>query len=452
MEQIERISGKQASRDIMRLFLPCLVELFLGQLAGMIDTMMVSGIGTAALNAVGICGNPILLLTMIFTALNVGTTALISRAKGEGDIHKANEIARQAIVINLIVGVLMMIAGFFLIEPMIAMMGTPNAETAVLAADYMRYRIVAMPFLAVGTANNAILRGMGNTRAPMLYNLVANAVNVLFNWLLINGIWFFPQMGVSGAALATTICNITGTAIGCVLLLRGISDIKLNFKEKFSFDRALLWNISIIGMPSMGEQVVFRLGHILFSRLTISLGATDYAAHQIVWNILNLIMLLGSAMQMAVAPLTGQCLGREDVKRAEDYHKYSIWILLISMILSALICLFFGRQLLMLYSPEADVLTAALPVLRVVAATLPIMAFQYVYGGALAGAGDTKFNAPIFMVTVIAVRLPLAFVAKEVLGWGLMGINLATLIDVLLRHVLFYARYKTGKWKSVKLK
>lgn len=452
MEQVERISGKQAGRDILRLFLPCLVELFLGQLAGMVDTMMVSGIDTDSLNAVGICGNPLLLLMMIFTALNVGTTALISRAKGEGNIHKANEIARQTIVINLIAGLVMTVAGWFLVEPMIAMMGTPNARTAELAAEYMRYRILGMPFIAVGTANNAILRGMGNTRAPMLYNLAANAINVLFNWLLIHGVWIFPEMKVGGAALATTICNFSGTAISCVLLLRGISDIKLSLKEKFSFDRAMLANITKIGLPSMGEQVVFRLGHILFSRQLISLGATDYAAHQIVWNILNLIMLLGSAMQLAVAPLTGQCLGRNDVKRAEDYHKYSIWILLAAKILSALVCLLFGRQLLMLYSPEAAVMEAALPVLQVLGAYLPIMAFQYVYGGALAGAGDTKFNAPIFMVTVIVVRLPLAIVAKEVLGWGLMGINLATAVDVLLRHFLFYARYKTGKWKTVKLR
>lgn len=452
MEQIERISGKQAGRDIMRLFLPCLVELFLGQLAGMIDTMMVSGIGTKALNAVGICGNPVLLLMMIFTALNVGTTALISRAKGEGNIHKANEIARQAIVINFIVGLVMMVAGWFLVDAMIAMMGAPDPETAALATDYMRFRIVAMPFLAIGTANNAILRGMGNTRAPMLYNLAANAINVLFNWLLIHGIWIFPEMGVSGAALATTICNFSGTVISCVLLLRGISDIKLSLKEKFSFDRALIWNISKIGAPSMGEQIVFRIGLILFGRLTISMGSTDYAAHQLCWNILNLIMLLGSAMQMAIAPLTGQCLGRKDIKRAEDYHKYGIWILFGTMVISALICLFFGRYLLMMYSPAPDVMEAAVPVLRILGAYLPMMSFQYIYGGALAGAGDTKFNAPIFAVTVLAVRLPLAMVAKDILGWGLIGVNLATAVDILMRHVLFYARYKIGKWKTVKLK
>ena len=94
----------------------------------------------------------------------------------------------------------------------------------------------------------------------------------------------------------------------------------------------------------------------------------------------------------------------------------------------------------------------ALPLLRILGAYLPIMAFQYVYGGALAGAGDTKYNAPIFMISVIAVRLPLAIVAKDILGWGLIGINLATAVDVLLRHFLFYARYKTGKWKTVKLR
>ncbi len=452
METVERISPKQGYRDILRLMLPCLVELFLGQLVSMVDMIMVGGLGTQAINAVGICGNPTMLLMMIFTALNVGTTALISRAKGEGNIYKANQVARLAWVVNILAGLLMLGLGLALTNPLIAMMGAPNTDTAALAAQYLRMRIYGMPFIAITTANNAILRGMGNARTPMIYNLLANGINVLFNWLLIHGIWFFPELGVVGAALATTVSNVASTVISCALLLHGHSDIHIRLREKYGFDKGMLSNLFRIGAPSMAEQLVFRIGLILFGRLVISLGEVDYAAHQLCWNILNLVMLCGQSMQMAISPLTGQCLGRKAPEHAEDYAKYGVHLLLLAMALCGLLCIFLGRPLLMLYSPEADVLAAALPILRLFGLYLPAMAPQYVHGGVLAGAGDTKYNAAFFIISTVIVRIPLALLFKDVWHWGLLGVNLALMIDTLLRWVLFSGRYKMGKWKTVKLK
>ncbi|MBO5784264.1 MAG: MATE family efflux transporter [Clostridia bacterium] len=452
MESAERLSPKQGYRDILRLMLPCLVELFLGQLVSMVDMIMVGGLGTQAINAVGICSNPTMLLMMIFTALNVGTTALISRAKGEGNIYKANQVARLALIINILAGLLMLGLGLIFNKALIAMMGSPDAQTATLSAQYLRMRIYGMPFIAIGTANNAILRGMGNARTPMIYNLAANGINVLFNWLLINGVWFFPEMGVVGAALATTISNVAAAVISCALLLHGHSDIQIKLKERFGLDTAMLSNLFRIGAPSMAEQIIFRIGLIICGRLTISLGAVDYAAHQLCWNILNIVLLCGSAMQMAISPLTGQCLGRQSSKTAEDYAKYGVHLLLLGMTLCGLLCIFLARPLLMLYSPEADVLSAALPIMRLFGIYLPTMAFQYVHGGVLSGAGDTKYHAVFFFFSSIVVRIPLTLLFKDVWHWGLLGVNLAVMLDTLLRWVLFSGRYRMGKWKTVKLK
>ena len=117
-----------------------------------------------------------------------------------------------------------------------------------------------------------------------------------------------------------------------------------------------------------------------------------------------------------------------------------------------LMCNIFSEQLMMLFSPEPDVLKAGLPVLRIFGASLPILAVQCTYNGALQGAGDTKFNAPIFLLTTICIRLPVAMLFKDVFGWGLVGVNSASIVDQIVRAALFYARYKTGKWKTIKLK
>lgn len=122
----ESISTKQAMGDILRLFGPCLVELFLTQLASMVDMAMVGGLGTRAINAVGINTQPIILLNIIFTALNVGTTALISRAKGEGDSAKVNRVLGTAMLLSAILGLLTSTIGAVFADAIIGMMGRPR--------------------------------------------------------------------------------------------------------------------------------------------------------------------------------------------------------------------------------------------------------------------------------------------------------------------------------------
>lgn len=452
MEKTEQLSKKQIYSDILRYMMPCLIELLLAQLVSMIDMMMVGGLGTKAINAVGVNMNPTLLLVMIFSALNVGTTALVSRAKGEGDRKKINQIVRQALLITGVVGVAMTAIGFILSEQLIAMMGVENADTAEMAVAYLRWRLIGVIPIGFSSAIAAALRGVGNARTAMYYNLFGNAANVLFNWLLIQGVWIFPEMKVAGAALATSIGQTLSMVIAFAVLFKGSGEVKLDLRERFVFDRGIFSNMITIGMPAMAEQVVFRIAMILFGRMTVSLGEVDYAAHQICWNILNFVLLIGQSMQMATAPITGQCVGRNDTKRAEVYNRHAFLLLFVAMTACGLMCNIFSEQLMMLFSPEPDVLKAGLPVLRIFGASLPILAVQCTYNGALQGAGDTKFNAPIFLLTTICIRLPVAMLFKDVFGWGLVGVNSASIVDQIVRAALFYARYKTGKWKTIKLK
>ncbi len=453
MNVAERLSKRQIYSDILRYVMPCLIELLLAKAASVIDMIMVGQLGTQAINAVGVNNNPTLLLVMVFAALNVGTTSLISRAKGEGDRKKLNDIMRQALLISGIVGIVMTVAGILLSEQLIAMMGVENPDTAALAVSYFRWRLIGgvIP-IGLTSAITAALRGIGNARTAMFYNFFGNCTNVLFNWLLINGVWVFPEMGVAGAALATSIGQVVSMTIAFAVYLRGSGELKLNLREKFCFNKSIFSNMLTIGMPSMAEQIVFRVAMIIFGRITVSLGEVDYAAHQICWNILDLVLLIGQSVQMATAPLTGQCLGRKDIRRAETYNRYALWALVIAMAVCGLFCNIFAEQFMLLFTTESEVVTAGLPVMKIFSFSLPILAVQCTYNGALQGAGDTKFNALIFLLTTVCIRLPVAAVFKDVLGWGLVGVNSATIVDQIVRAGLFYWRYRTGKWKDVKLK
>lgn len=447
----ESISTKQAMGDILRLFGPCLVELFLTQLVSMVDMAMVGGLGTRAINAVGINTQPIILLNIIFTALNVGTTALISRAKGEGDSAKVNRVLGTAMLLSAILGLLTSTIGAVFADAIIGMMGPTSTELANMGAQYLRYRMIGMLPMALSSVATAALRGVGNSRTAMLYNLAANGVNVLFNWLLIHGIAFFPPMGVNGAALATSISQIVGMLIALGVLSHGHSGLKLG--RHWGIDGAVTANILRIGLPSIVSQIVVRIGLILFTRMTISLGEVGYAAHQLCWNIINIFTCIGTAVQMVTAPLTGQSIGRGNPTHAERYNCLAALLAVGLMAMCSVVCLFWGAPLMRyLYSAESAVIEAGLPTLRLLAVSQIFFAFYYVYSGALQGAGDTAFSTVIFIITILCIRVPLAYLFKEVAGWGVFGVNLATAIDQTLCSILFYIRYKSGRWKRIKLK
>ena len=447
----ESVTTKQAMGDILHLFGPCLLELFLTQLVSMVDMAMVGGLGTRAINAVGINSQPLILMNIVFAALNVGTTALISRAKGEGDKTKINRALGTAVLLSTILGLLISVIGAVFADAIIGMMGPTSSELADMGVQYLRYRMIGMLPMALTSVATAALRGVGNSRTAMLYNLAANVVNVLFNWLLIHGIAFFPAMGVNGAALATSISQAVGMLIAFGVLFRGHSGLKLG--EYSGIDSTVTANILRIGLPSAASQVVVRIGLILFTRMTVSLGDVGYAAHQLSWHIVNLFTCIGTAAQMVTAPLTGQCIGRRDTARAERYNALSCLMTVGLMLVCSAVCLLWGAPLMQhLYSAEPAVIEAAQPTLNLLAISQIFFAFYYVYSGALQGAGDTSLSVVIFIITILCVRVPLAYLFKEVAGWGVFGVNLATAIDQTLCSILFYIRYKSGRWKRIKLK
>ncbi len=452
METAQELPLKRVYGDILKLAWPCLTELILVQIVSMVDLAMVGALGATAISAVGLAGQPILILSMIFSALNIGTTAVVSRACGEGNIYKANVALQHALVISAVSGVIMSVLGFLLARPLVLMLGAEDAALISQAVAYTRYRMIGLFALAMQSAITAALRGMGNSRTAMLYNLTANAVNVLFNYLLIHGNWGFPAMGVRGAALATSICQIVGFLIAFAVILKGKSDLRVRLREKFTLNKEILGNMVRIGLPSMFEQTIFRIGILLYTSIALSLGEVQYAAHQICLNIQSLTYVTGQAVSMTTASLTGQSLGRGDPARAERYNKYAFWLLFGLLVVLGGLYIAFGKYAIGLFIDDADVIAAGIPVLMLFGLYLPLTAFQHNYTGALQGAGDTRPIAVIMLFTVLMLRPTLSIISRDVLGWGLLGLHLATAIDQLIRSGFIYWRYKTGRWKTIRLK
>jgi putative MATE family efflux protein len=201
----EGVSSGTMYKDVARLAWPSLVELTLTQLASMVDLMMVGNLGAWALTSIGLTNQPKMMLCTVYQALNVGATAMVARYKGAGQQEKAREILRIALFINLFLSLICATVGYVFAEPLVAFMGAQETATLVGGTQYLQIQMIGLPFLALTFTITGALRGAGNSRTAMIYNTLANGVNVVLNWLLIEGHMGFPRLEVVGASLATII-------------------------------------------------------------------------------------------------------------------------------------------------------------------------------------------------------------------------------------------------------
>ena len=445
------VTSNMLYKDVVRIAWPSLIEMTLTQLASMVDMIMVGQLGPWAISAVGLTTQPKFLMMTMFMAMNVGATALIARYKGAGEPHKANIILRQALLLTFVLSAIASIIGFIFSEPLVRFMGAADAETLAGGTIYLKIQMAGFVILALTSTITAALRGIGDSRTAMIFNLTANIVNVVLNYLLINGHFGFPRMEVAGASLATVIGQSVAFIMAMIAILRGNQYLHLHLKDGFRPHWESLKSIFNIGVPAMVEQLVMRIGIIIYSKTVASLGTVAFATHQICMNIQAMSFMNGQAFAVSATSLVGQSLGKKRPDMAQAYSSRTRRIGMIVSILLGLIFFFFGRPLVALYSNESDVIAQGAKILMLVALIQPLQSSQFILAGALRGAGDTRATAVITFITVLLVRPGFAIFSIYVLDWGLEGAWFALVADQLLRSLLVLLRYNSGKWKSIKV-
>lgn len=450
VEQREELTIQDARRDVVHLAWPAVVEQLLIQLFSMVDMMMVGGVGPAAIAAIGLTNQPIFLAMAAFMALNVGTTAVVARFIGAGETGEANAAARQSLTIIVLLGVLATIAVYAFAVPIVRFMGT-EADAFDYAVLYLR--VISFGFIpqTIGMAVTAMLRGAGDTRTPMRYNIIANVVNVVGNILLINGYLGFPRWGIFGAALATDIGRVVGMILALRAITHGKSALHISIRDKFTPRLDLIKRMINIGTPAMLEQVIMRFAMISFTRVVSGLGTMVFAAHQIGMNIVGLSFTPGMGFGMAATSLVGRSLGRKRPDWAEIYGWQTRRVGM--MVASAMGVVFFfaGGFLASLYTDDPEVIRNAALALKIIALVQPLQSTQFILAGALRGAGDTRWPLISTFVGTVGVRIMLSILFVNVLGWGLTGAWLAMAIDQCTRSTFIYFRYRSGLWKAIKV-
>ena len=443
------VSSDMLYKDIVHIAWPSLIELVLTQLTSMVDMMMVGQLGPWAITSVGLSTQPRFLLMTMFMAMNVGATALVARYKGAGEHNQSNMILRQALLLTFVLSLVSSVIGFICSEPLIRFMGAADAETLAGGTIYLKIQMSGFVIMALTTTITATLRGVGNSRTAMLYNMIANAVNILFNYILIYGRLGFPRMEVAGASLATVIGQGVAFILAMAVILKGKQYLYLRLKDGFKPHMESIKNIFNIGVPAMIEQLLMRMGMIIYSKTVASLGTVAFAAHQVCLNIQALSFMNGQAFAVSATSLMGQSLGKKRPDMAQAYSSRTRRLGMMISIILGLVFLFFGKHIVALYSDDITVIEEGAKIMILMALIQPFQSSQFILAGALRGAGDTRAIAVISFITVLLVRPSLAMIGIHVLNLGLQGAWYALLTDQIIRSFLILIRFNSGKWKTV---
>jgi putative MATE family efflux protein len=437
---------------MLRLALPVLIEQFLGMLVVWSDALLTGHyLGERHLAAMSALLYVMWMVPSLYALVAIGATALVARFVGGGQNEQARRVAHQTLLLGIGWTAGIMVVLWTLAGPLLERFA-PTAESAELAARYLRFVICVLPAVMLTQLGPACLRGAGDTVSGMGTMAIVNAINIVASWALCRGWWGLPELGWDGLAIGTALGYAVGGLIMLGLLVRGRSGLKLS-RRLFRWDADLVRRLLRIGIPGGSDVLTVIVCHFWFAAIVFRLGETAGAAHGVALRIESLAYLPGSAFQVAAATMAGQFLGAGDNRRAGR-----------SVLLASLVCgglmgtagvLFFAAAdpLVRLFVSQANnaVVAQAIPLLRIVAFGMPALAILMVLTGALRGAGDTRWPMVFNWIGMLGVRIPGTYLLTHVVLLGVTGAWYAMVTDLVVRCLLVCWRFGHGGWKHVKV-
>lgn len=447
-----KVPEKNLLHKVIDMAWPAILESFFIAFAGMVDSYMVSGLGKSAVAAVGLTTQPKLVGFALFFAVNAAVAALVARRRGEGKRDAANNIFVTTFLFVIVAGVLSSILFVGIADPLMHLCGSEES-THGDAVDYFQIIMGGMIFNVIQMCINASQRGAGNTKITMRTNVTSNVINIIANYLLIEGHFGFPALGIRGAAIAT----VFGSAVACVMSILSIRkkdcfvSIPYILAQKIRPAWESFRSLVHVGYSVFFEQLLMRIGFMMTALMAADQGMDAMAAHQVGMNILSLSFAFGDGLQSTAVALIGRSLGEKNPELAKAYGQTCRFIGGVIAATLAVVYLLGGGLLYSLFFEEQAIVDIGVHIIYVVIFIVMFQIAQVIYMGSLRGAGDTLYTAIASTISVTLIRTFGSYFFGYVLGWGIVGIWMGILADQVARFCFGSVRFRAGKWVNIKI-
>ena len=446
------------NKDLVKIVIPMMLQNILATVVGMIDSVMVAGIGEAAVSGVSLINSLDVVLITFFSSMAVGGTVIVAQFLGKGNTARTKDAVKQLVYVTTAAAVLITVIGQVFRGPMLHGLFGEAEEIVMYYADrYFLFISLSFPVLGISNACGAALRALGNTTVPMLVSLAENVVNIGLNAVFI----YVLRWDTAGAAIATLISRVVGTAFLLLMLLDKKREVHIERPLQYKPDFAMIRSILRIGIPNAIENCMFSFGKLLTQSVVSALGTASITANSVANNLANYQYTVGGAVGGSSIIVIGRCVGAQEKEQAKRYSRKLLFAAYVCIWITALVTSLFARPIIGFWqlSPETTELTRSLILYHSVCAAL-VWPLGFVLPSMFRAASDVKFPMVVSIVCMWLFRVALSYVfaPAEVsvfgltfpgLGMGVMGVWVAMTVDWVFRISLYAWRYFSGRWLTV---
>lgn len=438
-------------KAIVLLAIPMMLEFALESVFAVVDIFFVNKLGVHAVSTVGLTESVLTIIYSVGIGLSAAATATVARRVGEKDLEGAAKAGAQSIILAVITSLIIGVTGFIFAGDILRLMKA-QPEVIAIGTNYCRIMLGGNIAIILLFLINGIFRGAGDASIAMKSLWIGNLFNIILDPLLIFGIGFCPEFGVTGAAIATT----TGRTIGVLYQIyhlrkaNGIVKIKAHH---FKPDPELIKKLIGIASPATFQFIIASASWIFLAAMVATYGSEASAGYQTAIRLIIFFILPAWGMSNAVATLVGQNLGAKLPERAEKSVNLAARYNAFFMALVTCIFIFFAEDLVRILIPVMET-----GQIRYAVASLQIISSGYIFYGigmvvtqAFNGAGDTKTPTWIYFVGFWLFQVPFAYYLHTQTSLGVTGIFIAVPIAETLMAMVSYVLFRRGKWKEVKV-
>lgn len=443
-------NNKALILSILTISLPAIAEMALNTLVGIADTLMVSRIiGKEALAAAGYANQVLFTTIFIFSSFNIGATAIISRSYGEKDYDRLKNAAGQNLLLNISIGLFVTVLSLVFSSRIMGIFEmTP--EVTEMGVSYLNIVSYSQIFMFISFAASASLRGIQDTKTPMIITGIVNLLNIAGNYVLMTGFWFFPNLGFKGAAISTTVSRLIGAAAFIFVLLKNKSHLKLELKRLRFTSEVLkpLWKLSSVAGI---EQLLMQLSFFVMSIVISFLNTDSEAAFRVMLTIEQVSFMPAIGISIAASTLVGRALGERDRHKAKLIGYVSAGFGFLWGIFIGSIFIFFPSFIVGIFTDDAGVTKEILSTMLYAGLDQPLLAFIIILSGTLRGAGDTRTIMAITIGRLWLGFVPLTYIFVVYLGMGIKSVYIAEIFALLVFNTIIFLRFKNDKWMDIKV-
>ncbi|MDD3244132.1 MAG: MATE family efflux transporter [Eubacteriales bacterium] len=406
-------------------------------------------IGDTALAAVGASGPVINLLLVLFVGISTGAGIMVSQFFGAKQEEKLSHTVGSTLTLTVFASVIIMVLGTLLSRPLMSMLNTPP-EIYDGACSYLMIIFIGIAGFSFFNVVSGILRGLGDSITPLLFLLLACALNVGLDILFVAKF----NWGVPGVAIATVLAQVL-SAVFCVVRLVRMKDVVQVNASTLKPHKELAWQIIRLGLPSGLTQAIFSLAMIVVQSLTNSFGTAVVACTTVVMRVDGFAMMPNFTFGIAMTTFAGQNIGANRMDRVNRGTRDGLLMAVATSILLTASILIFGKTMMSWFSDTPEVIRLGMRMMRIIAAGYIAMAVTQVLSGTMRGAGDTMTPMWISLITTVVIRVPIAYIWAWLTRTGATlstgssdSIFFSLLICWVLGALLTALFFRVGKWRK----